>query len=146
MNKRWKISLGIIAGLAVVLLIIWMSPIGRFILTGGLANLKEQPFDSQQWKNARTGDQATLRTRMMMIDDLQSKLKTGIDSLTIKEMLGEPERQYGFSYGVGMLTEGMDPMYLILHFDSVGHLSNWDVEGEKSLKGESGGGIEIKVN
>lgn len=145
MSKRWKITLGIIAGLAVVLLIIWTSPIGRFILTGGLGSMKEQAFDPQQWKEVRNGDHAAKRIRMMMIDDLlESKLKTGTDSLAVKEMLGEPERQFGFSYGIGMLTEGMDPMYLILDFDSVGHVSKFNIESEGKLKGDAGG-LEIKI-
>jgi hypothetical protein len=146
MNKRWKISIGLIAGLAVVLVIVWMSPIGRFILTGGLRDMKERPFEPQQWKDVRNSDQTTLRIRLTMLDDLmENKLKTGTDSLTVKEMLGEPERQYGFSYGLGTLTEGIDPFFLIVDFDSAGTVSKLRVESEGKLKDQPGAlKIEMK--
>lgn len=146
MNKRWKITLGIIAGVAVVLMIVWTSPIGRFILTGGLTRMEEQPFNSQQWKQVRTGDQVEKRIRLMMIEDLmETKLKTGIDSLTVKEMLGEPERQFGFSYDLGAITEGIDPFYLVVNFDSVGNVSKLDVAGEGKLKGKESEFVNIEV-
>jgi hypothetical protein len=62
MKQRWKVITGIIAGFAVVLLIIWMSPVGRFILSGGL-NTEEQPFDAQQWKSVEDLDQSKMRIR-----------------------------------------------------------------------------------
>lgn len=139
MSKRWKISIGIIAGLVVVLAIVLSSPIGRFILLGGLSEMEEQPFDSQQWKDVRNSDLIVKRIRLMMVDDLlEKKLKTGMDSITIKEMLGEPEREHGFSYGLGTLTEGIDPFFLIIKFDSVGLVSKFDVANEHKLKEESG--------
>lgn len=145
MSKRWKISIGIIAGLAVVVVIVWMSPIGRFILTGGLRDMKEQPFQSQQWKEVRNSDQTTMRIRLTMLDDLmENKLKTGMDSLTVKEMLGEPERQYGFSYGLGTITEGIDPFFLIVDFDSAGHVRKLNVASEDKLRGEPGA-LEIEM-
>ena len=146
MKKSWKISIGIIAGLVVVLVVVWMSPMGRFILTGGLSELDEQPFDSQQWKAVRNGDPAAMRIRLMMVDDLmENKLLTGTDSSTVIEMLGEPERQYGFSYGLGMLTEGVDPFFLIVEFDSGGAVRNLNVTTEGKLKGEAGAlKIEMK--
>jgi hypothetical protein len=146
MNKRWKISIGIIAGLTVVAAIVWSSPIGRFILTGGLSKMNEQPFDAQQWKVVRNGDQTEKRIRLMMVDDLlENKLKTGIDSMAVKEMLGEPERQFGFSYGLGTLTEGIDPFYLVVNFDSAGNVSKLDVANEGRFKDEDGA-FKIEVN
>lgn len=145
MKKPWKITLGIIAGLSVVFAIMWTSPIGRFILKGGLSDMDEQVFESQQWKAVANSDLAAKRIRLMMMEDLmKNKLKIGLDSSTVKEMLGEPEREYGFSYGLGMLTEGIDPFYLIVNFDSVGLVSKFDVMNEGKLKGESGV-ISIKV-
>lgn len=145
MTKHWKITLGIAAGLTVVFAIIWTSPIGRFIIKGGLSELKEQPFEPQQWKAVRNSDPATLRIRMLMLDDLmENKLKTGIDSMAVKEMLGEPERHYGFSYSLGMITEGIDPMYLIVKFDSVGYVNKLDIESEGKLKGNSGA-VDIQI-
>lgn len=146
MKKSWKISIGIIAGLVVVVTIVWMSPMGRFILMGGLSDIKEQPFESQQWKAVRNGDQATMRIRLMMVDDLmEKKLVTGMDSSSVKKMLGEPERQYGFSYGLGTLTEGIDPFFLIVKFDSVGTVSKLDVTNEGKLKGKAGA-LKIEGN
>lgn len=137
MSKRWKITIGIIAGLAVMLLIIGLSPLGRFILTGGLANTAEQPFDARQWKEVKDEEPYKMRIRLMMLDDvMENRLKIGMDSTEVKEMLGEPERQYGFTYRVGMLAPGMDPMYLILKFDSKGKMNTLDVENEKELKDE----------
>lgn len=145
MKKRWKITLGIVAGLAVVCTIVWMSPLARFIITGGLGTLKEQPFDAQPWKEAREGDLAAKRIRLLMLDDLlNNKLKTGTDSLTVKEMLGEPERQYGFSYALGTLAEGIDPVYLVLDFDSAGNLGKLNVVSEGKLNGKAGI-LEIEV-
>lgn len=78
-----------------------------------------------------------MRIRLLMVDDLmENHLKTGMDSSAVKEMLGEPERKYGFSYGLGMLTPGMDPLYMILSFDTNGKIDNMDVETEGELKEE----------
>jgi hypothetical protein len=146
MSKRWKITFGIIAGLVVVLAIVWTSPMGRFILSGDLSRMEEQPFNSQQWKEVQGGTQEAKRIRLMMVDDLMEKqLKTGTDSLTVKEMLGEPERQFGFSYDLGTLTEGIDPFYLVVNFDSVGNVSKLDVTNERKLKGEGSEIIKIEV-
>ncbi len=146
MSKRWKITLGIIAGLAVVLAIVWTSPIGRFILTGGLSRLEEQPFNSQQWKEVRSGDLAAKHIRLMMVKDLmENKLETGTDSMTVKEILGEPEREFGFSYGLGVLTEGVGPFYLVVEFDSAGTVSKLEVADRNRLKDEPGT-IKIEVN
>lgn len=146
MKKSWKIGIGIIVGLAVVFAIVWTSPIGRFILTGGLSDLNEKPFESQQWKAARNGDPTAMRIRLMMVDDLlEKKIIIGMDSSSVKEMLGEPESQYGFSYGLGTLTEGIDPFFLIVNFDSVGTVSKLDVANEGKLKGEAGA-LKIEMN
>lgn len=139
MNKRWKIILGIITGLVIVLIITWMSPFGRFVLTGGLGELGEKPFDTQQWIAAKNGDAMVLRTRLLMTGDLmENKLKKGTDSATVKAMLGEPERQYGFSYAIGTLTPGMDPFFLIVEFDSAGRVSRLQIKNETRIKGNDG--------
>lgn len=146
MKRHWKITLGIVAGLAALFTIVWMSPLARFILTGGLSTLKEQPFDPQTWKDAREGDLAAKRVRLLMLDDLMTnQLKTGTDSLAVKEMLGEPERQFGFSYALGSLAEGIEPVYYILDFDSAGKLTKQNVVSEGKLDGKRRM-IEIEVN
>lgn len=135
MSRNWKLSLGIIGGLLVVGIIIWLSPMGRFILSGGLS-MEELPFDEQQWKTATHSD-STLRKRLLMLDDLmENKLEDGMDSASVKQMLGEPYRQYGFSYPVGTITPGIAPFYLILTFDSSGMLSDRSVKPEDRLKEE----------
>lgn len=134
MQKRWKITLGIIAGLAVVAMIIYMSPLGRFILTGGLANLEEQPFNSEQWKAVRAQDVVTMRIRLMMLDDLlENNLKKGTDSVAIKEILGEPEREFGFSYSLGAITTGMKPNYLVINFDKAGKMRDTRIESKNTV-------------
>ncbi|MFN8335980.1 MAG: hypothetical protein U0U09_12705 [Cyclobacteriaceae bacterium] len=133
MKQRWKITLGIIAGLVVVALITWMSPIGHFILTGGLG-VDEQPFDAQAWKAVSNAEPGKKRVRMLMLDDLmENRLKTGMDSITVKEMLGEPDRAHGFSYDMGELAPGIDIVYLILTFDGNGKVDKINVKGKKEL-------------
>jgi len=136
MSKRLKITLGIIGGLVVMFTILWMWPFGRFLLTGGLSEL-EKPFDRQQWIEAGQNTKPlALRTRLMMLDDLMNNhLKKGIDSVAVKEILGEPERQYGFSYSIGTLVEGMELMYLVVEFDSTGRSTAYQVKPEDALKG-----------
>ncbi|MBL7841968.1 MAG: hypothetical protein JNJ75_17605 [Cyclobacteriaceae bacterium] len=142
MKQRWKITLGIIAGLLVVITITWMSPIGHFILTGGLG-VEERPFEANEWKSVRSSEPSKKRVRMLMLDDLtDNKLKTGMDSLTVKEMLGEPDRTYGFSYDLGELAPGIDPIHLILTFDTNGKFEKLNVESEKSLEKRT---VKIKV-
>lgn len=144
MTKRWKIILGIISGLAVVIIIVLLSPFGRFVITGGLMDLNEQPFNQQQWKDARDAEPQVLRARLLMLEDLmENHLKNGLDSMTVKDMLGEPERQAGFSYALGTLTPGMDNVFLIVQFDGAGKVSDLVVKGEKNL--EEGAGIKIKI-
>ena len=133
MNKRWKISLGIVAGISVMLLIILLSPVGRFVLSGGL-DMEEQKFDAQQWQSVEHEDSSKKRIRLMMTNDLTKNLLPGMDSTTVKQLLGEPERQYGFTYSLGALTPGMDPLFLIVKFGANGKVSKTDVEIESELK------------
>lgn len=129
-----------------VFIIIWLSPFGRFVLKGGLAELQETPFDKQQWIAARNAEPLVLRKRLLMLEDLmENHLKKGTDSATVKEMLGEPERQYGFSYALGTLTEGMEPFFLIMDFDTTGLVTGMHVKNETSLEDEDASiRIELK--
>ncbi len=134
MKQRGKVIVGIIAGFAVVLLIIWMSPVGKFILSGGLST-KEQSFDAQQWQALKNEETSKKSARLLMADDLmQNHLKIGMDSTEVKKMLGEPERRYGFAYGLGTLTPGMGLFYLIITFDTNGKIDKMDVEIEEEIK------------
>lgn len=134
MKKRWKIIFGIIAGLIAMVVIVWISPVGQFIRTGGLS-LEEQPLDTEQWIAVRDAEPTEKRIRLMMLEDLmENQIKTGMDSTEVKEMLGEPERTFGFSYGLGTLTPGMDLLHLIVRFDDNGKVQKLDVESEGKLK------------
>lgn len=135
MKQRGKVIAGIIAGFAVVLLIIWMSPVGKFILSGGLG-MEEQKFDASQWRAVETEDFSKKRIRLMMSDDLTENILPGMDSSGVKQLLGEPERKYGFTYNVGSFAPNMDPLFLILTFDANGKVSKTDVEIEGELKEE----------
>lgn len=133
MKKRWKLTLGIIAGLLVVGLITWTSPTGRFILSGGLG-LEERPFSSEEWKAVTDSEPSKRRVRMLMLDDLMTnRLKKGMDSVAVKEMLGEPDRQHGFSYDLGELAPGIDVVYLVLKFDSNGKVDDMEAKAQKEL-------------
>jgi hypothetical protein len=147
MGKRLKITLGIVGGLVVMFTVLWMWPFGRFILTGGLGDLDEKPFDKQQWTEAKhSTEPLALRSRLLMVDDLMNNhLKKGLDSVAVKDMLGEPERQYGFSYSIGMLTEGMDAMFLIVAFDSTGRATAYQIKTEESLQGKDDAAIRIDL-
>lgn len=146
MTKRWKITLGIIGGIAVMLIITWMSPFGRFVLLGGLGELDEQPFNKQQWIAVRNAEPLVLRTRLMMADDLmENRIKKGLDSLAVKDLLGEPERQYGFSYALGTLAEGMDPFFLIVDFDSTGRVKQLLIKSENMIKSDDDAAVKIEL-
>lgn len=148
MSKRLKIILGIVTGLLVVFIIVWTSPLGRFVLTGGLGDLDEKPFSKEEWMAAKDGELIVLRKRLLMADDLMNNhLKKGLDSAAVKDMLGEPEGQYGFSYAIGTLTVGMDPLFLVVDFDRAGKASRFDIKSEKTLTtGEDDEAIQINVN
>lgn len=133
MKQRWKIITGISAGLIIMLITVWISPVGRFIQAGGLS-MEEQPFDSVQWKAVTHEPADKMRIRLLMLDDLMdTRLKTGTDSATVKAMLGEPDRIYGFSYGLGTLTPGMDPLFMVLTFGPTGKVEKIDIETRDKL-------------
>lgn len=134
MNRKWKIAVGIMTGLTALAVIVWLSPAGRFLITEGFS-LEEQPFDRQQWKTAMLQEPSGMRTRLLMLEDLlENHLKTGMDSTAVKDLLGEPERKHGFSYDLGMLTAGMEPLYLIPEFDAAGKVKKFNIHSEGKLK------------
>ena len=64
-----------------------------------------------------------------MLEDLMTNyLKIGMDSLEIKKMLGAPERDFGFSYNLGLYRSGFDPTFLILEFDNKGKMKIKKIE------------------
>lgn len=113
---------------------LWLSPVGQFVLTGGLS-LEEQPLDTEQWIAAKHAEPTEKRIRLLMVEDImENKVKTGMDSSEVKTLLGEPERDFGFSYRIGTLSPGMDAMHLLVKFDANGKVTTLAVESEGKLK------------
>lgn len=80
-------------------------------------------FNKQRWAIHWKEHQGGENIRPQMLDDLlKNHLKVGMDSMVIKDLLGEPERDFGFSYNLGYYESGFDPTFLILDFDKSGKL------------------------
>lgn len=108
--------------------IIWMSPFGQFIRSADLEEDKKE-FDKAAWRINWPKYKNDENDRHFMLEDLtDNHLKIGMDSIAIKELLGEPERDFGFSYNMGLYRSGFDPTFLILDFDSKGKLKVFSVE------------------
>jgi len=77
------------------------------------------------WRKHQSGE----NDRHFMLEDLKKNhLKIGMDSIEIKKILGEPERDFNFSYNLGLYKSGFDPTFLILEFDKNGKLKKINVE------------------
>ena len=64
-----------------------------------------------------------------MVEDLiKNYLKIGTDSITVKQLLGEPERDFGFSYNLGLYRSGFDPTFLIIEFNKKGKLEKVTIQ------------------
>ncbi len=86
-------------------------------------------FDKQlwtiNWDKYETGE----NERHYMLNDLiKNHLIIGMDSVEVKQLLGEPERDFGFSYNLGLYRSGFDPTFLILDFDTKGKLKNIEIQ------------------
>jgi hypothetical protein len=64
----------------------------------------------------------------MLSDLIENHLKIGLDSSQVKQLLGEPERDFGFSYNLGLYRSGFDATFLILKFNNTGKLEKIRVE------------------
>lgn len=51
-----------------------------------------------------------------------------MDSTEVKILQGEPERDFGFSYNLGLYRSGFDPTFLILELDENGKLKEIKIE------------------
>jgi len=128
MRLWYKIGLGILIVIIVILGVIWISPIGQFIRS---ADLKEdrQKFDKKLWTINWPKYKNDENDRRFMLTDLtKNHLRIGMDSIEVKELLGEPERDFGFSYNLGLYKSGFDPTFLILEFDEKGKLKEIKTE------------------
>jgi hypothetical protein len=122
----------IILGLASVVILgglsLYISPIGQFI-TSYDNNEDKLKFDKKLWTINWDIHQIGENSRHYMLDDLlDNHLKIGMDSIKVKNLLGEPERDFGFSYNLGIYKSSFDPTFLILEFDDKGKLKDVNVE------------------
>jgi hypothetical protein len=86
-------------------------------------------FDKMAWDINWRKHQSGENDRHFMLEDLKKNhLKIGIDSIDVKNILGEPERDFNFSYNLGLYKSGFDPTFLILEFDKNGKLKKIAVE------------------
>ena len=86
-------------------------------------------FDKKRWVVHWNKHHSGENERHFMLYDLmQNHLKTGMDSIEVKKMLGNPERDFGFSYNLGFYRSGFDSTFLILEFDAHGKLKSKKIE------------------
>lgn len=128
MRLSYKIGLAILTVIIVILGVIWFSPIGQFIRSAGLEEDKQE-FDKKLWTiNWDRGRNDENNRHFMLTDLTENHLKIGMDSVEVKKLLGEPERDFGFSYNLGLYRSGFDPTFLILEFDEKGKLNEIKIE------------------
>lgn len=100
MRLGYKIGLGILTVIIVILGVIWISPRGQFIRSADLEEDKQE-FDKKLWTVNWVKGRNDENDRHFMLTDLtENHLKIGMDSVEVKRLLGEPERDFGFSYNL----------------------------------------------
>lgn len=121
--------------------LLWTVVIVIVVLAGGLvlfinsvhfgADTSEEDelkFDKELWSKQHKAD-PYYNNRHYMLSDLKAHhLTKGMDSLAVIKLLGEPERNFGFSYDLGFYESGFDHSFLILEFDGNGKLIKSDVK------------------
>lgn len=126
MKINFKVILGIAAGVFAVLSVIWFCFID--IYTPPDDEEDKQKFDKQRWTVNWTKYENGENDRHFMLTDLlENHLKIGMDSSDVKKLLGEPERDFGFSYNLGLYRSPFDPTFLILEFDDKGKLKEMEI-------------------
>jgi preprotein translocase subunit SecF len=102
--------------------LLWTVVIVIVILAGGLvlfinsvhfgADTSEEDelkFDKEVWVQTANKVDPFDNNRHYMLSDLKRHhLKKGMDSMTVIKMLGNPERNFGFSYDLGFYESGFD--------------------------------------
>lgn len=128
MTRGQKIVLGFSALVIFGGVLLYFSPIGQFVMAYDDHEDKLR-FDKKRWTVNWNIHQMGENDRHYMLDDLvDNHLAIGMDSIKVKELLGEPERDFGFSYNLGLYRSGLDPTFLILEFDDNGKLKRVKVE------------------
>jgi hypothetical protein len=128
MRLGFKIGLGLLSAIILILAGIWISPIGQFIRSHDYDEDKQE-FNRDHWIINWPKYKNDENDRHYMLTDLtENHLKIGMDSVKVKKLLGEPERDFGFSYNLGLYKSGFDPTFLILEFDEKGKLKEIKIE------------------
>lgn len=126
--SRYKTALWIVAIGIVISVGFWLSPIGQFMRSFDYEEDRDE-FDKKAWAINWTKYTYNENDRHFMLEDLmENHLHVGMDSTEVKDLLGEPERDFGFSYNLGFYRSGFDPTFLILDFDEMGKLKEMSVE------------------
>lgn len=128
MRLSYKIGLGVLIGFILILAGFWISPLGQFIRSFDYDEDRDK-FDKEAWAINWTKYTYDENDRHFMLEDLKDNyLQVGMDSIAVKNLLGEPERDFGFSYNLGFYRSGFDPTFLILDFDEKGKLKEIKIE------------------
>jgi hypothetical protein len=128
MRLSYKIGLGVLIGFILILAGFWISPFGQFIRSFDYDEDRDK-FDKEAWAINWTKYTYDENGRHFMLEDLKDNyLQVGMDSIAVKNLLGEPERDFGFSYNLGFYQSGFDPTFLILDFDEEGKLKEIKIE------------------
>jgi hypothetical protein len=126
MSRTTKLFLGTILVLTAGTLFLWF--LGRSYRPSDNQENKLK-FDKNVWTINWDIHQIGENDRHYMLRDLiDNCLKIGMDTVEVKLLLGEPERDFGFSYNLGLYESGLDPTFLILEFDDQGNLKEIKVE------------------
>lgn len=125
---RIGFKIGLVTSIAVIVIVICVFSVGQFTTSYDYEEDK-QKFDKVLWAISRAKDRSYENDRHFMLTDLiKNHLTVGMDSVDVKKLLGEPERDFGFSYNLGLYRSGFDPTFLILEFDERGKLKEIKIE------------------
>jgi hypothetical protein len=128
MTRKQKILLGVTISSLVIILLFLILPAGKLLLKFSYDEDKLK-FNKELWMiNWQTHRNDENDRHYMLKDITTNHLIIGVDSTEVKKLLGEPERDFGFSYNLGLYRSGFDPTFLILEFDDKGKLRKVNVE------------------
>jgi hypothetical protein len=127
MRLASKVSFGLLT-MVLILGVIYILSVKQAIKQSNFDE-DRQKFDKKLWAiNWEEGRNDENERHFMLTDLTENHLKIGMDSTEIIRLLGEPERDFGFSYNLGLYRSGFDPTFLILEFDKEGKLKKFKIE------------------
>jgi hypothetical protein len=110
MSLTTKLLLGTVLVLTAGTLLLWF--LGQFYIPSEEQEDKLK-FDRNVWIiNWDIHQQGENDRHYMLRDLIDNRLKIGMDTIEVKLLLGEPERDFGFSYNLGLYKSGLDPTFL----------------------------------